>query len=241
MLLFAHRGFHNRKIAENTLEAFERAIDEGADGIEFDLRISRDGVPMVVHDENLHRVAGDARRVRDLTGKELQDVSLRGSGYVPTLNEVTSSWKSPVQFLIEVKDRDACELLIQKLSTSAKLRERTIVASFVLDDIERLRRNVPDVRTLYYSKTWPLPGRGRRIWSAIEKIAPWGMGFPVNTLSKRRILIIREKGFRVASWDLQPLKRETRKLLKYDLDIAVAYKIDIFLKNRLKKMHRAKA
>lgn len=228
MLVFAHRGSHGRGIAENTLEAFHAAVAGGADGIEFDIRLSRDGVPVVVHDEHLHRIAGDARRVRDLTWKELCSVDLRGRGSIPTLNDVTSSFAAPVQFDIEIKDADAREALIRKLKTSAGLRERTVVSSFVFDDLARVRDETPDVRTLLLSRTWPVAPRGIRAWKKIVTLKPWAVGFPVNAIKKRYIPFLRAHGFRVAAWDMQPLKTESRKLLKYDLDAAVAYHISVF-------------
>ena len=54
-LAIAHRGFSSR-YPENTLLAFERALDLGADGAEFDVQLSKDGVPVVFHDESLQRI-----------------------------------------------------------------------------------------------------------------------------------------------------------------------------------------
>ncbi len=227
MLLFAHRGFFSRAVSENTLDAFQRGIEAGADGIEFDLRMSRDGVPIVVHDENLHRVAGDARRVRDLTRRELQQIPLRGKGRIPTLNEVISTFRGPVQFDIEVKDREACDFLIQKLKSSKTLRSRTIVSSFVFDDLKRMHNEVPDVRTLLLSKTWPIPTRGIRAWKKIQSIQPWGVGIPINAMKKRYIPLLHEHGYKVAAWDVQPLARDARKLLKRELDVAITFRPDI--------------
>jgi len=228
MLVFAHRGYFNRRITENTLEAFQNAITHGADGIEFDLRMSKDGVPMVIHDENLHRVAGDARRVRDLTKKELQMVKLRSRGTIPTLNDVTSSFSDRIQFDIELKDSEAREALIKKLKTSAGLRDRSVISSFVFDDLERIHEALPGVRTLLLSKTWPVSLRGIRSWKRIQQLKPWAVGFPVNALKKRYISFLHTRGFCVGAWDLQPLKRESRKLLRYNLDIAIVYKPDVF-------------
>lgn len=235
MLIFAHRGFHNRHIAENTLAAFQNAVDHGADGIEFDLRLSKDGIPVVVHDDNLHRVAGDARRVSDLTKKELQSIPLRAHGSVPSLNDVTSSFPDPVQFDIEVKDAGARDALIQKLKTSAALRQRTIVSSFVFDDIEIVHREVPGVRTILLSRTWPVSPRGIRAWKKIRELKPWAVGFSANVIKQRYVWFLRKNGFCVASWDDQPLKRESRKLMRYDLDLAIAYKIDVFPRLKAKK------
>ena len=60
----AHRGmFDNISVTENSLEAFRRACDSGF-GIELDVRLSSDGIPVVIHDDNLERVTGFFGRVR---------------------------------------------------------------------------------------------------------------------------------------------------------------------------------
>src|SRR5665648_751644 len=72
-LHYAHRGlFHNENNPENTLSAFELAIDKGY-GIEFDVRITKDNIPVVVHDLNLLRVCGVDKNISDLHYDELQD------------------------------------------------------------------------------------------------------------------------------------------------------------------------
>src|SRR4029079_15573183 len=74
-LILGHRGA-SAVAPENTLAAFSRAMSDGADGIEFDVRLSRDRIPVVIHDANLNRTAGVARRVSDLTTKELQQIDV---------------------------------------------------------------------------------------------------------------------------------------------------------------------
>lgn len=223
MLIFAHRGLHNRAVSENTLPAFKRALEAGVDGVEFDLRVSRDKKPVVIHDENLDRVAGDARRVRDLTASELRNLELRGSGSIPLLNEVTSSIPNII-FDIEIKDREALEPLIRKLKTSSSLRKRTIVSSFVFDDLRVIRRALPEIRTLSLSRTWPLPFRRSKFWNRMTQLGVWGVGFPVNILSEKRLSAIRRNGFVAASWDLQPLRRQSQKVLHLAPDIAIVFR-----------------
>ena len=76
---------------ENTLAAFSRAISDGADGIEFDVRLSRDHVPVVIHDANLDRTTGVARRVCELTAKELQQLDA-GSWFGDTTGNPQASF-----------------------------------------------------------------------------------------------------------------------------------------------------
>lgn len=225
MLIFAHRGLHNRHVSENTLAAFARAVDAGADGIEFDVRVSRDGIPVAIHDEHLHRVAGDSRRVRDLTARELQEIALRGDGRIPTLNDITAAVPSPVMFDMEIKDRDAIDPLIAKLRTSAGLRERTIVSSFVADDLRRVTETLPDVRTFLLHRRWPLPTRGRRHWTELEGLGIWGVGFRAAVLNPARVRGLQRRGWKVAAWDEQPLKKEADKIRALGADIAVVYRV----------------
>lgn len=224
MLVFAHRGRFDRKVSENTVLAFRRAVEAGADGVEFDLRVSRDGELVIVHDENLHRVAGDARRVRDLSVEELQGVVLRSEGSIPTLNDVTSEIAPPTQFDIEIKDRDAIDPLIRKLRTSAGLRERAVVSSFVAEDIQRIHEALPDVRTLLLLPNWPLLFRGRAFWKSIQSVGAWAVGCRISFLNARRVRTLRLRGWKAAAWDDRPTKRDARKIARLGVDVAIVFR-----------------
>ena len=92
-LNFAHRGWSGL-YPENTLLAFQKAIELGVDGFEMDVQLSRDGEVVVFHDETLDRVTGYHGYLRDLTVSELKrlDASsgfrgLYGKNEIPTLRE----------------------------------------------------------------------------------------------------------------------------------------------------------
>ncbi len=74
-------------VDENSIQAFITAQDAGAQLIESDLQVTKDGVAVLFHDDDLRRVAGLKRKVRDLTLAELQKVSLEFGGRIPTLRE----------------------------------------------------------------------------------------------------------------------------------------------------------
>lgn len=222
MLVFAHRGFHGRTRTENTLEAFHEAVDLGADGIELDLRLSKDGELVVVHDTNLHRIAGDSHRVEELTAEELSKIPLRYGGSIVTLNEVTASIHSPIQLDIDVKTPAAIGPLLRKLGTSASLRERVIVSSFQTKLLTQVRDAYPDVRILQLLLRWPLPLRGEKLWSKLRRLRPWGVAFPLVMLNKARILHLRSFGA-VGAWDRRFTAAEARKAQELDLDFAIVH------------------
>ena len=101
---FAHRGLHGEGRAENSLSAFSAAVDAGF-GIELDVRLSKDGVMVVFHDDTLTRVAGIDKRVDELTLAELKECRLLGTeDTVPTFREVLELIDGKVPLLIEIKE-----------------------------------------------------------------------------------------------------------------------------------------
>ncbi|MGW3598392.1 glycerophosphodiester phosphodiesterase [Streptomyces sp. NPDC005167] len=79
----AHRGDPYR-VRENTLPSIRSAIERGADAVEVDVRVTRDGVPVLLHDSTLERLWGHDRRLDGLTHQELTEMT---AGGVPTLRE----------------------------------------------------------------------------------------------------------------------------------------------------------
>src|SRR5687768_6527959 len=72
-LIIAHRGA-SKHAPENTFAAFKRAIDAGADGIELDVRLAKDGVAVVFHDSTLKRIAGRKGKIEHYTSAELGSI-----------------------------------------------------------------------------------------------------------------------------------------------------------------------
>lgn len=107
----AHRGFHdmNKAVWENTLSAFQRAIDAGF-AIECDVQLSADSVPVVFHDHDLQRLCGIAGDVRERTAAELGLLSVGGTAdRIPTLRHMLTLVKGRVPLVIELKGTSAEE------------------------------------------------------------------------------------------------------------------------------------
>jgi glycerophosphoryl diester phosphodiesterase len=141
--VIAHRG-ESAHAPENTMAAFERAVRLGADALEFDVRLSADGVAVVHHDPTLERTTSGAGPVSARTVAELRALDagarftrdggrsfpFRGTGVrVPTLDEVLGAWPAtPV--LIEIKVAEASAEVRRVLDRHAAAG-RAVVASFV--------------------------------------------------------------------------------------------------------------
>jgi len=144
--VIAHRG-GALESTENTIDAFQRAVKIGADGIETDIRLTRDGVVVVYHDEYFGRVEGLPERQRtrlisDLTYSEVSAQTLipvgddNGSRRVPTLNDLLGNVKS-VLLNIELKRGARFDELVNK----------TIAALNGFPELDRVVLETPDLAT----------------------------------------------------------------------------------------------
>lgn len=103
--LFAHRGLHNIKngIPENSLTAFRQAVDAGY-GIELDVQLTLDGIPVIFHDSSLSRMCAIDRRLDSMTFTALRSYFLAGTAEkIPSLAEVLTLVDGKVPLLIEIK------------------------------------------------------------------------------------------------------------------------------------------
>lgn len=102
---FAHRGYHNQKlqIPENSTKAFERAIENGF-GIELDVQLTKDRIPVVFHDKSLLRACGIDIKVKELTYKEIEQYLLfQTSEKIPKFTDVLEQIQGKVPLLVEFK------------------------------------------------------------------------------------------------------------------------------------------
>lgn len=127
MLTISHRGYCAR-YPENTLGAFQAAISLGVDGIETDVRLSADGLPILCHD----RVAPNGKEVSLMTRSELADVL---GHEVPTLDEALDLWHG--LWNIEMKTPEAAEVALPLLDEYVSSRE-ILITSFWHDVVRRI-------------------------------------------------------------------------------------------------------
>lgn len=149
--VWGHRGTR-RGPPENTLAAFERALAQGADGVELDVRPCADGEIVVFHDVDFARMAGDPRAVSTLACAELRAIDLGGGERAPRLADVLDLVLGADKCVnVEIK-RDVPDLHASVDAVAAILgtrspdeRARLIVSSFERAAIERHAARLPDV------------------------------------------------------------------------------------------------
>ncbi len=156
-LVAAHRGASGER-PENTLAAFERALELNADFIELDVHLSSDGVPVVIHDHDLETTTNGSGPVRARTMAELKlldagswsDPPWPGQR-IPTLAEVLSSFGGQTRFLIEIKagpfDCAGIEARVEREISKADLVDSAVIISFDHWVLHRLRIRNPSIAT----------------------------------------------------------------------------------------------
>jgi glycerophosphoryl diester phosphodiesterase len=165
--IIGHRGA-SAHAPENTLAAFDLALDAGADGIEFDVRLARDGVPVVIHDATLERTALRPGRVESLASSELLGVdagtwfnlrfpSAAQDGFarerVPTLARLFERCGPRAALLYVEMKCDApsayapLAAAVVRLILEHGLRESAVVKCFAHEAIREVKRLDPRVRT----------------------------------------------------------------------------------------------
>lgn len=118
----AHRGLHDAEFPENSIPAYQRAIENNFN-IEIDVHVTKDGHVVVFHDDNLKRVCGVDKLIKDCTLDELKAYRLAGTEYtIPTFDEFLSLVDSKVGILCEIKGINPFDNSIVK-ATIAKLKD----------------------------------------------------------------------------------------------------------------------
>lgn len=143
---YAHRGLHDETVAENSLQAFQNAVDAEF-AIEFDVQLSKDGKIMVFHDRDLERMTGVSGRLKDRTYRELRSLRLRGTDQkIPTLEEALAVVGGKVPLLIEIKNRGMAGALERKLYNALLGYEgKYAIQSFSPFSVRWFRRNAPHI------------------------------------------------------------------------------------------------
>jgi glycerophosphoryl diester phosphodiesterase len=144
VIITGHRGALGTE-PENTLRSFRRAVADGCDEIELDLRVSADGELVIMHDATVDRTTSGSGAVEELTLAELRALDAGLGEQVPTWAEAVAA--IDVRFQAEVKVEAAVPLLAQSLKSDRALAERTLVTSFHPEILLAVREAFPDVTT----------------------------------------------------------------------------------------------
>jgi len=159
MKIYAHRGF-SYKYKESTLAAYQGAIDVGADGLECDIRLTKDEVPICFHDRTTKRIAGVNKRVAALTLTELRKIT-----EVLTLEELLDlATKANREVLVETKHPVLTSGRVEKSVIGFAQRYKFTAMSFSLLAVLRFKKELDDV-------AYVVSHRWRLLYMPTKKVA----------------------------------------------------------------------
>jgi glycerophosphoryl diester phosphodiesterase len=134
--IYAHRGISARH-PENTLEAFQAALDANVFGVELDIHCSSDGVPVVLHDDSLERTTNGTGSVIQHSVAELRALDAGNGQHVPTFDEVVALAAGRLHFDIEIKVKNCEQGVLEVLARYPSTR--AAVSSFDWDVLATVR------------------------------------------------------------------------------------------------------
>jgi glycerophosphoryl diester phosphodiesterase len=226
-LIIAHRG-DSAHVPENTLASFAAALEVGADLVEFDVQLTKDGAVIVIHDPTLNRTTDGRGKVHDLTLAEIRAFSAGyptrfGSNYrgerVPTLGEALALLKDRARVMVEIKPdsvTDDAESGVEARTIAevrkAGMEKDVALLSFSRRALLRARKLAPEiVRGHLFQRAEPGEVLAGAREVASELVMP-EKGMLTDALRDRA----REAGLRLATWVVDD-PEELRELARFDL------------------------
>ena len=193
--VIAHRGA-SAYATENTLAAYDLAIEQGADVLEFDVRAAAYGEIVTVHDPTMLRTAGDPRHVVELTSTELESID-PPAARPASLDAVLCRYGPDTRYLVDLKDpAPEWEERVAEAIDRHGLRERAIVQSFDFEALRRLRAAVPWLELGALNPRMLGPQRPLHL---VAEIAT-GIGVPHATLDAEYVGAAHARGLAVRAW-----------------------------------------
>jgi glycerophosphoryl diester phosphodiesterase len=214
-LIIGHRGA-SAHAPENTMAAFRLAMEVGADGIEFDVRLSRDGIPVVVHDDNLRRTGLDPHRVSDLSAAELKQIDVGkwfdptsfANEHLPTLKDVLNLFETTSGLLyLEMKsagsEREQLARGCSEALNESNLKHRVIVECFDLASIQLLKDIDPSIKTaaLFELRICrPASRDGHRLVEDALAVSASEIALHHRLADPKTVALAKQEGLRVVVW-----------------------------------------
>lgn len=202
MINYAHRGA-SEYYPENTLSSFYAGVDMGANGIETDVRKTRDGVLVLFHDGDLARVTGESGAIKDYTFAELQRLTVRNetTGREDKIIDFETflrlfAWRE-LQFAIELKDA-GIEKEVADMMDRFGLRDKAIVTSFQFDNLRRMRKVAPEYKLGYLYKPAEEDLLGKAQELHLEQLCP-----KAEIVTPQMVADYKAKGYSVRAWGVK--------------------------------------
>jgi len=144
-IIIAHRGASEYE-PENTFSSYEKAIEMGAQMIEFDVRLSLDNKLVSIHDGKVNRTTNGTGKVKDKTAKELKELDAGNGNKIPMIEDIFSRYAKKTKFVIELKDYHTEEPVLELIKEYKNIDDVYIV-SFSKRILKNVKNLEPKITT----------------------------------------------------------------------------------------------
>jgi len=128
ILISGHRGFRSKEV-DNTAKAFERAIKFGLDYIEFDVRTTKDKIPVIFHDYKTNNLLNWKGKIHKIDLKTLKQLKYKDNQKILTLDEMFSQFSNKIKFILEIKSNNLEKKIIEMIK-NYELENNIIIQSY---------------------------------------------------------------------------------------------------------------
>ncbi len=227
VFIIAHRGASYIE-PENTLRSFKKALDMNVDAIEFDVRFSKDGVPVVIHDDTVDRTTNGKGKVSEMSLEELKKLDAGMGEQIPTLQETLDLIDRKAFILIELKELYNENIILEEVLIRDLLDNVMFISFYynVLNNLRNLNNNVK-IGYLYYKPPTPIDEAVRNHAFAILP--------RYNMVSPKVISWAHSKNLKVYTWTVDDTNKAI-ELAKEGVDGIATNKPDI-IKRALMTIH----
>ena len=234
-LAVAHRGFP-WAAPENTLISYQLAMQAGASVAECDVHLSADGVPVIIHDQNLERTTGVQRNVGELTVRELKKLdagSWKDNKFagepIPTLVEALEFVKGKMRFIIEVKARGMETPVLEAIQSVGVEHEELMVISFDYDTVKNVAQTKKRLPTAFLIEELGIEEHDRQafIQKALHAKTS-GVGLSKDHVDVEFVELAHNKGLDVFVYTANELD-DMRHLLRIGVDGIISDRVDLLL------------
>ena len=225
--VIGHRGAAGLE-PENTLRSIQKAIDLGVDRVEIDVRVTKDGHLVVIHDETVDRTTNGHGYVKDLTFNELRRLDAGKGERIPTLEEALRLTRGKVILQIELKAAEATEPTVHLIEREHAEGE-VIITSFM----HELLRKVHDLNPVLRTGALFLDVQGDICQRALD-VHSEAIHVYYRNVNHRLVEEAHRRGLKVSVWNPDEVE-DMKKMIGLEVDVIGTNRPDILL-NLLKEM-----
>jgi len=221
MLKIGHRGA-KAYAPENTLASFKKALELGCDMVEFDIRITKDKYPVVIHDNSLRRLTKGIGKINQLTLVEVKKLKIKKIETIPTLGEVLEVIENKLGLNIEIKVKGSAQIVVQTLRDYKVDLDKVMISSNHPSEIKVVERLEPVITTaLVFRAT-----NAFSIWFVLDFLAilflpitKYYISWVVRKanadylninhyfLNKKKVELFHSQGIKICAWTVNSQKK----------------------------------